>query len=182
MAWLERTQVSADSLSYASVSGEKANAPDSVRTSAAQPLKKLIPADSLFGFGRVFVASEDSSSGRIQQISGRRMQAVLRNDSLRTLIMEENAEALFYMREFADDPLTAVAASGDGVVFEFEDGKPVNVGFYQDVKALYYAENLLDQVSNLSGFIWKPELMPDRAVLSREFWDEVHSRNRTASN
>lgn len=182
MAWLERTQVSADSLSYKSTSRKKSNdtpAKDSARSDSTQT---IAPADSLFGFGRVFVATEDSSSGRIQQISGRLMTAILKNDSLKTLIVEENAEALFYTREFDEDPLTAVSASGDGVVFYFEEGDPVSVGFYSDIKARYYAENLLDQLSNLSGYIWKPELMPDRAYLSQTFWNEVRSRQRTQKN
>jgi lipopolysaccharide export system protein LptA len=172
LAWLERTQISADSLFYSSDSGTETR--DSTVT-IANP-------DSLFGYGSVFVASQDSSSERIQQLSGRRLMAVLRDDSLRTLILEENAEALFYTRESPDDPLSAISASGDGVVFKFEDGEPVYVGFYEDVKALLYAENLFDQLSNLSGFTWTPELMPDRAVLSWEFWFEAQSRNRTANH
>jgi lipopolysaccharide export system protein LptA len=158
IAWLERTQVSADSLIFTS------------RPSSA---------DSLFGIGNVFVASEDSSSGRIQQLKGRVMRAVMERDSLRTLILEDNAEALFYTRETDDDPLTAVRASADGVVFQFEDGEPSDVRFYEGVEGTYYAENLLDKLLNLSGFAWNPELMPDRSVLSGSFWAEVQLRRQT---
>jgi len=158
MAWLERTQVSADSLIFKSQSPHP---------------------DSLFGYGSVFVASEDSSSGRIQQLKGRRMKAVLVQDTLRILILEQNAEALFYTRESADDPLTAVRASADGVTFYFEDGEPSDVRFYQGVEGTSYSENLLDKVANLSGYAWNPELMPDRAVLSGGFWTEVHVRSQS---
>ncbi|MDA1029572.1 MAG: hypothetical protein O3B41_11055 [Bacteroidetes bacterium] len=182
MAWLERTQVSADSLSYRSTSRKKPVDTPAIDSARSDSTQLIAPADSLFGFGHVFVATEDSSSGRIQQISGRLMTAILKNDSLKTLIVEENAEALFYTREFDEDPLTAVSASGDGVVFYFEEGDPVSVGFYSDIKARYYAENLLNQLSNLSGYIWKPELMPDRAYLSQSFWNEVRSRQRTQKN
>ena len=158
LAWLEETQVSADSLFF--------------KTASAGP-------DSLLGFGAVFVASRDSVSGRIQQLNGRRLTALMQSDSLRSLILEENAEALFYTRERSEDPLTAVRASSDGVVFHFEGGEPSEVRFYQDVEATYYAENMLEQLANLSGYRWSPELMPDRALLSSLFWAEVQSRRRS---
>ena len=156
--WLEDTQVSADSLTLTSAPAEP---------------------DSVFGFGSVFVASRESSSDRIQQLKSRLLVAVVENDSLRSLVMEQNAEALFFTRESDEDPITAVRASGDGAVFAFKKGDLSDVRFYTGVEGTYYAESQMDKLSNLAGYIWVPENKPDRDLISRSFWEEVELRRHS---
>lgn len=153
MAWLNETQVSADSLYFSSY----ANRPDSVFG---------------MGFGNVFVASMDSTSGRIQQLRSQFLEAVIVHDSLRSLRIEHNAEALFYTRDSVDDSLTALRASADAGLFIFENGVLVDVRFYEGIEGTYYAENLLDQLYNLADYIWVPQLRPDRKEMARLFWTE----------
>jgi len=155
LAWLEKTQVMADSLHFLSYKNA---------------------ADSLEGRGNVFVITEDSSSGRFQQLKGRSLTSIIENDSLKTLIIADNAEAIFYLQPEGEEDEKGVKASGDGMRMDFEDGEVSYVGFYTGVQSLLYSGSLMSQLTNLSGFNWQPELMPDRKYLMERFWVEVEHR------
>jgi len=157
LAWFKRTQVRADSLLFLSHSDHP---------------------DSLLGSGNVFVITEDSTSGRFQQIKGRVLTALLENDSLKTLIIAGNAEAVFYLQPEGNEEEKGVKASGDGMRMDFEDGEVSYVGFYTGVQSLYYSGTLLDELANLPGFEWQSDLVPIQSVLLDNFWIEVDNRRR----
>lgn len=155
MAWLEKTQVKADSLTFLS--------------------QKQAP-DSLLGRGNVFVVTEDSLTGRFQQLKGRSLTAVIKSDSLKTLIVADNAESVFYLKPEGNEGEKGVKASGDGLRMDFDDGEVSYVGFFTGVKSLLYSGNLLSQLTNLPGFNWQPDLMPVKSRLEEQFWAEVDQR------
>lgn len=148
MAWVEDTQLVADEMDLS----------DSGR------------ADTIRARGSVFVATPDSASGKVNQLSGRRLLVVLEADSLRMLDLREQARAVLFMESEEDGSTVGFNGSGDGLQFRFEDGALDKVSFYTGVEGTYYAGALLEQLSNLPGFIFTPEDRPRRQQLIAAFW------------
>ena len=118
--------------------------------------------DSLRATGTVFVASMDSALARIQQVKGRMMVAYFAQDSLRTMVVNPNAEALYYIEPNPGDSVVAVRTSADWIELSFEHGDVTDVRVVKGIEGTLYPEDLVDQVENLSGYIWEPERRPDR--------------------
>ena len=159
IAWLIDTQLIADSLNLIS----------------------SVEVDSIFGNGNVFVASLDSLSGRIQQLKGQHLTLVMRQDSLRSMLIERSAESVFFLEREEGGQLAAYRGSGDGMRFDFVQGALNDVAFYTGVEGTYYPEHLFDQLSNLAGYIWEPDQRPDRDAIASEFWAEIDRRMHITS-
>ncbi len=159
IAWLTDTQLISDSLDL---------------ISSAE-------VDSIFGIGNVFVASRDSLSGRIQQLKGQHLTLVTRQVSLRSMLIEESAESVFFLEREEGGELAAYRGSGDGMRFDFVRGMLNDVAFYTGVEGTYYPEHLFDRLSNLAGYIWEPDQQPDRDAIASEFWNEIDRRMHIAS-
>jgi len=157
VAWVEDTQITALDLRF--VEG---------RSSAS--------ADSVFGLGDVFVASEDSLTSRVNQLKGQRLVASIQSDSLDFLTIEDQAEAVFFFESEDGGERVGFRGSGDGLEFRFSGGEVSKVGFYEGVEGTYYAAGILDQLPNLAGFIFTPERRPDRRQLLAFFWVEYLAR------
>lgn len=126
--------------------------------------------DTMSARGNVFVATPDSASGRVNQLSGALLLVVLEADSLRLLDIREQARAVLFMESEEDGSTVGFNGSGDGLQFLFEQGDLDRVSFYTGVEGTYYAGALLEQLSNLPGFIFSPEDRPRRQKLIADFW------------
>ena len=144
------------------------------------------PADTLRAAGEVFVATPDTLSGRINQLSGQALLAIMESDSLRSLDIREQARAILFMESEEEGATVGFSGSGDGLRFHFRGGELDNVTFYTGVEGTYYAEDMLDQLSNLRGFIFSPDNKPDRHRLTEDFWktwsDRTEGGESTASD
>ena len=148
MAWVENTQVVADGMVLS----------DGGRV------------DTLRAQGNVFVATPDSLSGRINQLKGQQLLVIMEADSLRYLDIQGQARAVLFMESEDDGSSVGFVGSGDGLRFSFLDGELSRVAFYTGVEGTYYADNLLDQLSNLPGFIFSADDRPRRQKLIADFW------------
>lgn len=126
--------------------------------------------DTLRAAGDVFVATPDSLSGRVNQLSGQHLLVIMESDSLRTLDIREQARAVLFMESENEGATVGFGGSGDGLTFSFRNGDLDRVAFYTGVEGTYYADNLLEQLSNLPGFIFSPEDRPRRQKLIADFW------------
>src|SRR5690606_33721019 len=88
---------------------------DTVRVLAAEE-----QTDTLFVDGNAFVAREDSSVKRIHQLRGKTLVAVTEDDSLRTLTVGPQAEAINFRTNENDEPGGAVRMSADRIIFHFD--------------------------------------------------------------
>lgn len=140
--------------------------------------------DTLRAAGNVFVATPDSLSGRLNQLSGQSLAAIMSSDSLRVLDIREQARAVLFMESENEGDTVGFSGSGDGLRFHFKDGQLDRVAFYAGVEGTYFAEDMLDQLSNLRGFIFSPESRPSRQELMATFWmvwsERVHRTSSTA--
>ena len=148
VAWVEDTQVVADGMDLS----------DGGRF------------DTLRAAGNVFVATPDSLSGRVNQLKGHQLLVIMEADSLRLLDIRGQARAVLFMESENDGSPVGFGGSGDGLRFSFLNGELNRVAFYTGVEGTYYADNLLEQLSNLPGFIFSPEDRPRRQKLIADFW------------
>lgn len=123
--------------------------------------------DTLFIRGRAFVTRQDTTLDRLSQLRGRAMTGLFERDTLRTLLVGPNAEAIHFLRdEETGRPDGAVQASADRIVFHLRgDGEVQDIRFYRGVQGTYYDEALVPQPFRLEGFRWEPERRPRKEGL-----------------
>jgi lipopolysaccharide export system protein LptA len=149
-------------------SGEAQVSGDTVRVSLAGG-----GPDSLITTGNAFVAFEDTASGRIQQIKGKKLVARFRADTLRSLIVQPQAEALYFGEERGgaedgreqtgptEQDESAVRFSSSSIRLEFENGEVAKIVASNDVEGAitkFRPEN----PPALEGFRWLAPTRPDR--------------------
>lgn len=169
MAWVRRTWIGADTI---------------LTAGDGRSIRRID------GSGDVFVASPDSVTGRIQQISGRALTARLRQDTLRSILVGPNARGIFFQERTqsaqaatADTSgrapsVGATVASADSLRLYFSGGDVDSLSFIGPTEGSYYTPNLISQVSNLEGYVWVPELEPDIGHI-RTMFREAMSRRVT---
>jgi len=123
--------------------------------------------DSLFIVGNAFVAQQDTSLDRISQLRGRTMLGLFERDTLRTLFVRPNAEAIYFLQDDETRALKgAVRASADRVVFDVQGtGELKDIRFYRGVEGAYYDVGLIPEPFRLEGFRWEPERRPEKLRL-----------------
>ncbi len=144
MAWFEQTQVNGDTLRITARAGS---------------------VDSLFVRGNVFVAQLDTVSAHVQQMQGGYLAGVFEQDSLRTMTVSPNAEAIYYLLDENDAPNGAVRTSGDRAVFVFEENALKQASVLGGVEGTYYAEDLIPDPFQLDRYRWEPGLRPSKSGL-----------------
>ncbi|GMQ82515.1 MAG: hypothetical protein BMS9Abin05_1969 [Rhodothermia bacterium] len=147
IAWLADSQISADSL---------------------QVWGKASANDSLLASGNVFVASLDTTINRIQQLKGKSLNAYFESDTLKTMKVSPNAEALYYIEPDPGEPTVAIHSTADRIEFTFEEGAIMDVRAVSGVRGTFYPENLIDRAQNLAGYTWQPDRRPKRKTMLEE--------------
>ena len=147
IAWLADSQITADSL---------------------QVWGRASANDSLLASGNVFVASLDTTINKIQQLKGRSLNAYFESDTLKTMKVSPNAEALYYIEPDPGEPTVAIHSTADRIEFTFEEGAIMDVHAVSGVQGTFYPENLIDQVQDLAGYAWEPDRRPKRETMLAE--------------
>ncbi|RMF62313.1 MAG: organic solvent tolerance protein OstA [Bacteroidetes bacterium] len=138
--------------------------------------------DTLFITGQAFVARRDTLLDRLSQLKGRTITGLFVQDTLRTLLVGPNAEAIHYLRnEDTDDLGGAVQASADRIVFDLEgDGELRDIRFYRGVEGTYFDAGQIPEALRLDGFRWEPERRPRPETLFPATWKERLDRHLNA--
>lgn len=144
VAWFDQSQVTGDSLRVKGRGGA---------------------VDTLFVRGNSFVAQRDTVLERIHQLKGQHLTALFEDDSLRTLTIGPNAEAIHFRTGDGDRPDGAVRTSADEMTFEFEGGEVRRIRAVSGVEGTYYPEGQMPQPLQLDGYRWLPEARPTREGL-----------------
>ncbi len=119
-------------------------------------------------YGNAFAAQLDTTLGRIRQIRGLRMRAVFEHDSLRTLSVWPNAEAIHFRA--TDDGLLdgADRLSADSLAFRFGGGRLEEVFGVRNVEGITYGPEIIPDPFRLPGYLFTPERRPNRTQLLPE--------------
>ncbi len=141
--WSGEAQVSGDTIAVQLSSGSPAN---------------------LTSGPNAFVAFEDTALGRVQQIRGKGLTATFRDDSLRQLVVEPQAEALYFGEESTGGRETVVQFSSSSIRLHFEAGEIGRIVAATDV-AGEIEEFERDNPPALDGFEWRVETRPRRQTM-----------------
>ena len=144
VAWFEDNQVTGDTLRIKARGGS---------------------VDTLWVRSNAFVARRDSVLQRIQQLKGRHLVAAFEDDSLRTLSIGPQAEAINFMGDEDDEPAGAVQISADRITFYFAGDEISRLSAVRGTEGTYFSEDLIPNPFQLSGFRWIPERRPTRGDL-----------------
>lgn len=121
--------------------------------------------DTVHVYGNAFAAQQDTTLDRINQLKGQTITAFFRNDSLRRIVTEPNAETIRFMKNDNDELDGAVKASADRIVMRFRDGDVRRVGVYSGVQSEVYDRDVIPDPFELDGFRWVPEQQPTKERL-----------------
>lgn len=115
--------------------------------------------------GRAFAARRDSTLDRINQIRGRQMLALFRQDSLRWMKVWPNAESVYFRGDGAGMLEGAVRFSADSLAFRFRGDDLRDVRGVRGIEGTYYDLGLIPEPLRLDGYRYTPERRPTRATL-----------------
>ncbi len=124
--------------------------------------------DSMMIWGNAFVAEQDRSIDRINQVKGRTLVSTRQGDSLRIFKVGPNAEAIYFSADENGLPDGALEASGDAIRMEFEGDSLQTLSFSTDVRGTRYPENALPNDLNLEGLDWNPDQRPVKTQMLGE--------------
>ena len=121
--------------------------------------------DTLFVRGGAFVARRDSVLDRVHQLRGGRLVATFERDSLRTLSIGPQAEAVHFRRDEDETPGGAVHMSADRIDMYFQEGNLERLEAIRGTEGTYYPETVLSGALSLEGFVWLPAIRPRKRSL-----------------
>lgn len=132
---------------------------------------------SLKSNSNAFVAFEDTSLGRIQQIRGEGLVATFRNDDLRNLVIQPRAEALYFGQGTDDEGESVVRFTSSSITLHFEEGEIGRIVAATDVEG-EITEFEQDNAPALEGFEWRDAIRPERAaMMTPELIEALECRN-----
>lgn len=143
VVWMDETQVSGDTL-RAVGEGEQ--------------------IDSLWVYSQAFVASPDTLSKRIHQLSGKKLRASMANNQLKYLHVGPNAKAVRFLAS-DNQPNGAVEVSADYIEGWFVAETLERIRATGGIEGTYYDLSNLPEELQLEGFQWLPEQRPTKKML-----------------
>lgn len=119
--------------------------------------------DFLISYPRPIAVQEDSVTGRLNQMTGDTLHAYFDSGDLEKLVVFENSEIIFHLKDEEDQPdglIEMVAAGASTMLFEngeFDDFKAVS-----NPDGSYLPEDPQIEERQLSNFQWDPNRKPQR--------------------
>lgn len=156
MMWAEGSQLSGDTI-YLKLKHKKLN--------------------SMTMFPHAFIVNvEKEDSSHYNQVGGKRMLGYFSNNKLRRIIIQGNAESIYFVRDSAKNTIQGMQRSlSTSISADFENNKVVNMGFYDKPENTYGPLNKFTQDDMmLKGFIWKPK---DRPVSKESILPSYNKKN-----
>lgn len=144
--WSEKNQITGDSIYLQS----------NVKT------KQL---DSLKVFKNAFIISKDSlSKNNFNQIKGRDMYGKFENNKIKTLLVEGNAESVYYNRNEETQILETITKEvSSSIEFTLEDGVIESIKYIKASEGQTYPPSLLpEDIKILKGFLWREDEQPKK--------------------
>ncbi|HET6566859.1 MAG TPA: OstA-like protein [Rhodothermales bacterium] len=120
--------------------------------------------DSLFVTGGAFAAQRDSVTDRIRQLKGGWLLGLFEEDSLRTLVVQPNAEVIYFKRN-DQGGIDGVQLSGDIVYFSFQQDELESIRWPGESEGTVYPAEAMPDPFQLEGFRWEPVRRPTKQAL-----------------
>lgn len=143
--------------------------------------------DRLFMVGNSFVVSQDSMAN-FNQIKGRKMTTNFKGSSINNVLVEGNAESLYYALEEKEEDLDSVMVKltitmgmnkmiCSRMRIIFEDGKVNTVNAYVKPDAQFIPPQEIKEADRkLKGFIWRANERPTREQVVKRPANEINNQ------
>lgn len=119
--------------------------------------------DNMTMFPHAFIVNlEKKDSVHFNQIGGKRMRGFFKDDKLRRLIINGNAESIYFVRDSGKtEPTTLERSLSTDITVDFKNNEATNIGFYKKPEHNFTPiEKTTEDDKILKGFIWKPKDRP----------------------
>ncbi len=118
--------------------------------------------DSLISHPRPFSVQQDTSIGRLNQITGDTLHADFKDGALNEIYVFGNSKLLRFTKNDQDEPDGAVDLSAPNIRIFFEDGQLARMKAIGAVNGSYLPESDKTKNRRLDGFSWNPDQRPQR--------------------
>lgn len=113
--------------------------------------------DSLIVFNHSLVVQQDSL-GKFNQIKGKRLYGLFKNNQLHQIDIVKNAESIYYMRNDESDLIGIDKSYGSTITAIIEDNGIKEVTYYDRADSKTYPKkDLPPNARQVKGFIWRGE-------------------------
>ena len=122
--------------------------------------KKL---DNMKMFPNAFIVNiEKTDSVHFNQVSGKRMRGLFKDDKLHKIFIEGNAESIYFSRDSGKMTISGMQRSlSSKITADFKNNQVTNLGFYTKPENRYAPlDKFKEDERILKGFIWKPKDRP----------------------
>lgn len=119
---------------------------------------------SLTSYPQPFAVQEDTVSGRLNQIKGDTLVADFKNGDISKITIQPNSEVLYHITNEAGEPDGAFESTSPKTVLIFENGDMVEAKMGKN-QGLFLPEYTELESRRLAGFIWTPELRPEKPTI-----------------
>ena len=125
---------------------------------------------------RPVIVMEDSSSGRLHQISGDSLHISFDEGELRLLSLDRNSEILFHQitEEDSADGAVKMTTKGSATVL-FQDGEVSELGGSETIDGYYLPESPEIEALRIEGFSWQPDQKPMKFTLPEKRFSDVYT-------
>jgi len=139
--------------------------------------KKL---DNMTMFPHAFIVNlEKDDSLHFNQVGGKRMRGWFKDDKLDHMLIEGNAESIYFARDSGKMTISGMQRSlSSSIRANFKDNKVTNMGFYTKPENKYTPiAKVKDDDKILKAFIWKPK---ERPVSKESIIPSYHKKKAAA--
>jgi lipopolysaccharide export system protein LptA len=116
--------------------------------------------DSLISHPRPFSVQQDTSIGRLNQITGDTLHADFKDGALHEIYVFGNSKLLRFTKNDQDEPDGAVDLTAPDIRIFFEEGELSRMKAIGAVNGSYLPESEETESRRLEGFSWNPEQRP----------------------
>jgi lipopolysaccharide export system protein LptA len=115
---------------------------------------------------RPIVVQEDTTTGRLNQMTGDTLHAHFDAGELDSLVVFDNSEIIFHQKNEEDEPdgLMELLAAGSSTML-FEDGEFDFFKAVSNIDGTYIPESEGDSDRTLDNFQWNPDRRPDKPAI-----------------
>jgi hypothetical protein len=141
--------------------------------------KKL---DNMRMFPHAFMVNvEKTDSTHFNQVGGKRMRGYFKNDKLYHMIIEGNAESIYFSRDSAKHTIDGMQRSlSSSIGAYFKDNKVTHMAFYSKPENRYGPlKKFTKDDQLLKAFIWKPK---DRPVSKESIIPSYNKKKKAADD
>ncbi len=122
---------------------------------------------NLTSYPKPFAVQEDTTTGRLNQIRGDSLKADFENGNISRITVHPNSEVLYHITNDAGEPDGAFESTSPKTILIFENGEMVEAKMGKN-QGLFLPEYTELESRRLEGFIWTPQLRPEKPTMEPE--------------